>query len=216
MVTVLIVDDNEMLRTYAARNLQSDLPGVRVVTAGSCDEARRRAEADPPRVVVLDQRLSDGLGTDLLGDLTKRSPGLRVIMATGETGSGFRDRALSTGAFEALMKPYDIDQLVAAVKRALPKQVCDAEGPPIEGGAPGGPAPALRVRSENRLGHRALNRLSALLAGLRACEADLRDEASDEAEVLRIVERYFPRLREAVADVSLILHRMANEDGDFD
>ncbi len=215
MTNLLFVDDNEMLRTFAARNLESDIPELSVVVAGSCQEARRRAIEQRPDVVVLDQQLTDGLGLELLQEMRQQFPGASVLIATAETGAAIRQRAERAGAFDVLVKPYDIDLLVDSVRRALAAAETASAEANVE--APSGcsdvPGPAVTEpwRSPR---HLALNQLSILVAGLRAFEVDLEVCVDDPKAIREAMELYIPRLVGVVLETAELLRAQAKSEGD--
>src|SRR5262249_57432583 len=69
--------------------------------------------------VLLDIRLKDGNGLDLLEELRQTHPSLPVIMATAYGDSDRTIEAMRLGAFEYLTKPFDLDRLLDALKRAV-------------------------------------------------------------------------------------------------
>lgn len=190
MTTLLLIDDNRSLLQFTARNLALAFPGLEVVTADSCSAARERAQARPPDLVVVDWLLPDGDGAGLLGAFGALQPGLRAIAVSAEPPAGL---AGTLGVVEVLQKPFEADALVAAVRRAL------------DGTAPGAGLPPLDGASFNR--HRALNRLAALLAGLRAFEGDLGASAADPDAVRRLSAEYVGRLVHLVEEVAAELKR---------
>ena len=208
MPTLLFVDDNEMLRTFASRNLEMDIPRLRVIGASGCAEARRRVAEEAPDVVVMDQRLGDGNGIELMRELAAVIPRSPFLVVSADAAPSMRQRALAAGAFDVLSKPYETSVLVAAVRRAIANSFA-------EGTAGRDPSAANRSTHNDDLGrvrHRVLNRLSALLAGLRAFEGDLRDAAGDGDTVNRIADRYCDRLVSAVLEVSDLLRGLPGED----
>jgi PAS domain S-box-containing protein len=114
--TVLVVDDDVMIRDAIARILRAD--GLRVVTGGSGADLLRLAREHAPDVVTLDAMLPDVTGPEALERLRAEPWGraARVLMLTG------MERAQLDGAAadaEYLSKPVDRARLVAAVRRLL-------------------------------------------------------------------------------------------------
>lgn len=81
---VLLVDDDGLVRLTLGALLEDE--GLLVTEAGSLEEARARLVEDQFRLVVLDHRLPDGAGPDLLGELRALSPVPRIAMLTGFEG----------------------------------------------------------------------------------------------------------------------------------
>src|SRR5580704_16441645 len=118
MATVLIVDDEAGVREGLVRAVASK--GHRTVAAASLEEARRVLANEPPDCVLLDVRLKDGDGLELLREM-RGGPHAEtpVIMATAYGDSERTILAMKTGAFEYVTKPFDLPTLLGAVERAL-------------------------------------------------------------------------------------------------
>ncbi|MEJ2716881.1 MAG: response regulator [Deltaproteobacteria bacterium] len=189
--TVLIVDDNDTLAFFTARNLQRDIEGLEVFTAKSCAEARAEAAKHNPSVVIADLKLMDGNGLDLVRELGERFPHLETILISGE-----EPPPLGRGdLFAFLAKPYEADTLVQMVRQAL---AGEAPQPPSEA----------QIETEDCVGydrHLVKNRLAGLLAGLRAFGADLRAEIDNPEAIKATVDEYVDRLCASVTEVSNML-----------
>ncbi len=118
MTTVLIVDDEAGVREGLVRAVGSK--GHRTTAASSLAEARAAIEREPFDCVLLDVRLKDGDGLDLLRELRegphRETP---VIMATAYGDSERTIQAMKAGAFEYVTKPFDLPALLQAVDRAV-------------------------------------------------------------------------------------------------
>jgi DNA-binding response OmpR family regulator len=192
--TVLIVDDNTTLAYFSARNLRSDIEELEVFTASSCAEAREVANRHHPSVVIVDLGLEDGNGLDLMREMKKDSPGLATVLISGEEPPP----SSLNGLFGFLVKPYEAEDLVDLVRRAL-----RAERPePIAR-----PGQEREIECRGYDFHHAQNRLAGLLAGLRAFGADLRAQADDAPAVRETVDEYIDRLCGVVVEVSEMLPR---------
>jgi DNA-binding NtrC family response regulator len=151
MATVLIVDDEPGVREGLVRAVGSK--GHRTVAAASLEEARAALEREELDCVLLDVRLKDGDGLDLLREmragLYRETP---VIMATAYGDSERTIHAMKSGAFEYVTKPFDLPVLLDAVERAVRKRLLGravSEAPAVAAAA-GGPlvgasAPMLAV-----------------------------------------------------------------------
>src|SRR3984957_18924293 len=118
---VLIVDDETGVREGLVRAVASR--GHRTVPAASLAEARDALARESIDCVLLDIRLKDGDGLDLLREL--RAGSLRelpVIMATAFGDSERTIQAMKAGAFEYVTKPFDLPMLLDAVDRAVRKR----------------------------------------------------------------------------------------------
>ncbi|WP_248838791.1 response regulator [Frankia sp. AgKG'84/4] len=119
---VLVVDDNEMLRSLLARVLGAE--GFQVSTADSVEQALR-LDAAAHDVVLVDLRLGGRPGTDLVDELRRADPGAaqRCIVLTGALGLDPVPAGLPV-----VTKPFTANDLVAAVRRILAAQPPPAAG----------------------------------------------------------------------------------------
>lgn len=113
---VLVIDDESLVRRSTQRLLCDE--GYLVETAATAAEGQSTFESYRPDVVVLDLRLPDESGLDLLPRLRKIDSTVQVVMITayGETETAVR--AMKLGATDFLKKPYDLGELLHAVHSA--------------------------------------------------------------------------------------------------
>ncbi len=111
--TVLIVEDNDLVRDMCTTVLRES--GRTVVATGDSDDALRLLDEGGFAVVVTDLSLPGSIsGLDLVRTLCAREPRLGVVVTTGRLDEpGAVDPSV-----EVVMKPFGIDQLLAAVARA--------------------------------------------------------------------------------------------------
>ena len=134
---LLIVDDDEAFRGRLGRAMEKR--GYAVRLAGSFREGLEMAALQPPRHAVIDLRLGDGNGLDLVEELRKVAPTARMVILTGYGNIATAVAAMKTGAIDYLPKPCEADAVDAALRgggKTLP--------PPPEH-----PLPADRVRWEH-------------------------------------------------------------------
>jgi two-component system response regulator AtoC len=117
MERVLIIDDDDAIR----RTLELHLAESRldISSADSLAAGRRLWIQTNPDLVILDLKLPDGLGTDLLHERIQAGSQAAVVMVTGHQDMEFVIRAMKAGAFNYIHKPLDIDELDSAVAKAL-------------------------------------------------------------------------------------------------
>jgi two-component system, NtrC family, nitrogen regulation response regulator GlnG len=118
MNTVWIVDDDRSIRWVLEKALgREDIPH-RSFTSAS--EALRALEDEaPPKALISDIRMPGESGLDLLQKVKTRYPQLPVIIMTAYSDLESAVAAFQGGAFEYLPKPFDVDQAVALVRRAI-------------------------------------------------------------------------------------------------
>ncbi len=115
---IMLVEDHALLRQALAVFFDAE-PDLRVVAqAGSSAEARERAAAleDPIRVAVVDFALSDGDATDLIEELRRSTPGVKILVFTASVDPETEDLALAAGADAVLHKTAHKNEIVTAVR----------------------------------------------------------------------------------------------------
>jgi DNA-binding response OmpR family regulator len=107
---ILVVEDDQATRAFLLENLTAD--GFRAVGASGAGEALRAIEVRQPALVLLDLRLEDGSGLEVLdrvraadGLASRLDPDLPVIVLTGRNGEADRVRSFARGADDHLNKP---------------------------------------------------------------------------------------------------------------
>jgi two-component system response regulator RegA len=134
---LLLLDDDAPLRTRLGRALEQR--GFEVTLAGGVVEALAAVKAGPPAFAVLDMRLDDGSGLQVVQCIRDLRPEARVVMLTGYGNIATAVAAVKAGAVDYLSKPADADDVV----RALLAQAGDSPAPPDN------PMSADRVRWEH-------------------------------------------------------------------
>jgi|1185.fasta_scaffold59306_2 two-component system response regulator FixJ len=114
---VVVVDDDPSIRKALARLLRS--ASLEVEVFGSAGDLLARNGSLRPACLVIDVHLPDMNGISLLRQLVAAEPGRPVVMITGDRDPELRLRALQEGAAAVLVKPFDEDQLLDEVRRAL-------------------------------------------------------------------------------------------------
>ncbi|WP_295428891.1 sigma-54 dependent transcriptional regulator [uncultured Thiodictyon sp.] len=129
---ILVVDDDESMRRILQLVLQR--AGFRVIAAQDAGEGLCLARTCGPRLAILDYRLPDMTGLDLLRRLKVASPHLPVILLTGFADLAGAVVAIKEGAFDYLSKPFDNQGLLNKVREAL---ACRQQAPMIPSAALG-------------------------------------------------------------------------------
>jgi DNA-binding NtrC family response regulator len=118
--SLLIVDDEESFRKLIGRELER--VGYGVTTAGGLEEARQALSQRTFHVVVLDVRMPDGSGLEMLKEIKEASPSTEVIMLTAYGTVQEAIRAMKEGAHDFLTKPCKLGELEAVLEKAVQKQ----------------------------------------------------------------------------------------------
>jgi two-component system, response regulator RegA len=113
LATLLLVEDDQVLRQRLARALHER--GLEVSTAGDLAGALAVARADPPELAVVDLKLPDGSGLDLVRQLKALEPTTSILVLTGFGSIANAVEAMKLGATHYLAKPADADQILAAL-----------------------------------------------------------------------------------------------------
>jgi len=111
--TLLILDDDAPFRTRLGRAMTSR--GFVVSAVGTVAEAREIAKGNPPAFAVLDLRLEDGDGLEVVKALHTHRPDCRVVMLTGYGNIATAVSAVKFGAIDYLSKPADADDVAKAL-----------------------------------------------------------------------------------------------------
>ncbi len=115
---VLIVDDESSLRTALFRVL--DRRGLSVITANKIEEAKALCQIDQPLdLALIDMNLPDGDGIEFMTSVKAQHPACQVIILTGHGSIESAVRATQKGAFHFITKPFNMEELMSLVDKAL-------------------------------------------------------------------------------------------------
>ena len=117
---ILIVDDDENI--CRSLRLIFKKKGYEVETAGTGREAIEKAQEKSFNLALVDIRLPDTAGTELLAPLKELHPDMAVILVTGYASLETAVQALNEGALAYITKPLNMDEVLATVREALEKQ----------------------------------------------------------------------------------------------
>ena len=141
MIPIWIIDDDKSIRWVFEKALARTEFAFK--TFSSVPEALEALATDTPQVIVSDIRMPNGSGLDFLSEVKQRLPDIPVIIMTAYSDLESAVAAFQGGAFEYLAKPFDVDQAIEVIRRAVEethRQVADQaeieETPEIIGQAP--------------------------------------------------------------------------------
>lgn len=117
---ILVIDDDPRLCATVGDVLQHRGHRVRIAHRGQ--EALEHLGRQPADLAIVDFRLPDVSGVDLLASIKATSPETAVILISGQASLGSALQAINREASSYLLKPLDIEQLIGTVDRALAKQ----------------------------------------------------------------------------------------------
>ncbi len=125
--SLLIVDDDKPFLQRFARAMESR--GFDVKIAESVAEGLALVASSPPAFAVVDMRLRDGSGLDVISALKERRPDARGIVLTGYGNIATAVNAVKLGAVDYLAKPADADDVCAALMAKTGKKPEPPENP---------------------------------------------------------------------------------------
>jgi two-component system response regulator RegA len=125
--TLLIIDDDAPYRQRLSMALEKR--GFQVAQAESVEAGIAAAKALPPRYAVVDLRLADGSGLDVVPEIKKSRPDCRVVILTGYGNIATAVAAVKAGALDYLSKPADADDVVKALLARRDETAAPPENP---------------------------------------------------------------------------------------
>jgi DNA-binding NtrC family response regulator len=121
--SILLVDDEERILKSLGRALRDE--GHEVVAAAGAREAQRLLAARPFDLLVVDNRMPEKTGLELIRELassTAESERPQIVMMTAHATVESAIEAMKLGAFDYLQKPFEVDELLVVARRALEHQ----------------------------------------------------------------------------------------------
>jgi two-component system, NtrC family, response regulator AtoC len=115
--TVLVVDDDRTIRRNLVQFLESE--GYQALEAANGDEALASIRTTDPDAVLLDLKMPGRDGLEVLRELGSILADLPVIVVTAFGGSAAAIEAMRRGAYDYLSKPFDLDEILLTLRRAL-------------------------------------------------------------------------------------------------
>ena len=183
MKPVWIVDDDRSIRWVFEKALTRE--GIAFKAFASAQEAIDELEIASPQVLVSDIRMPGPSGLDLLQLVKKRYPALPVIIMTAYSDLESAVAAFQGGAFEYLPKPFDVDQAVELIRRALEESMREEQAAESVTSAPDmlGQAPAMQ-EVFRAIGRLAQSSATVLITG---------ESGTGKELVARALHRHSPR-----------------------
>ncbi len=119
MSDILIVDDERDIRELISDILEDE--GFATRLAGNSDEAMQAINAEPPALMILDIWLKDSRmdGIDILKATKRDNPDVPVVIISGHGNVEIAVAAIKQGAYDFIEKPFNIDQLLVVIRRAM-------------------------------------------------------------------------------------------------
>ncbi len=122
---VLLVDDEEDFVHTLVKRLTRRKLEVRSALSGK--DALKSISENAPDVIVLDVKMPDMDGIETLKQIKALCPSTEVIMLTGHANVEVAIRGMELGAFDYLMKPIEIDELLYKLQDAYKKKCCNQD-----------------------------------------------------------------------------------------
>ena len=123
--TILVADDDRTIRRNLVLLLQSE--GFRTLEAADGIEALSRIRSDAPDAVLLDLKMPRLGGLELLAEVGPALADLPVIVVTALGGSAAAIEAMRRGAYDYLTKPFDLEEVMMTLRRALKQRALARE-----------------------------------------------------------------------------------------
>lgn len=124
-IHILVVDDEASIRRLVEKELSSERRSI--VAAATAREALRTFKRQPFDVVMLDMRLPDGDGLDLLTQFQELAPEVQVVIITAFGDVNNAVQAMKLGAYDYITKPFDLDRLEMVVEKAFQRACLQRE-----------------------------------------------------------------------------------------
>jgi DNA-binding NtrC family response regulator len=115
--TILLVDDEKLIRWSLKQELSKD--GFGILEAETVSQALVLLKEFDPDLIILDQKLPDGTGLDMLRQMKNGEGTLPVVMVTAYDRSDVAVQAMKLGAFDYVTKPINIEELKIVIAKVL-------------------------------------------------------------------------------------------------
>jgi two-component system nitrogen regulation response regulator GlnG len=183
MKPVWIIDDDRSIRWVIEKALTRE--GIAYESFATAQEGLDALETDEPQVVISDIRMPGSSGIEFMQKVKEKLPATPVIIMTAYSDLDSAVAAFQGGAFEYLPKPFDVDQAVELIRRALNESLRESQTQETVSAAPEilGQAPAMQevFRAIGRLSQ---SHATVLITG---------ESGSGKELVARALHRHSPR-----------------------
>lgn len=116
-IKILIVDDESDMCWLLSRVFDDE--DYKVITAVTGKEALTKVEKEEPGLVILDVKLPDISGIEVLSTIKKVKSGIEVIMISAYGTEEIRKEAMRIGAYDFIDKPFSVEGILRTVRKAL-------------------------------------------------------------------------------------------------
>lgn len=118
-IEILVVDDEANIRKLFEREMAS--PGRTIHTVGSATEAMEHLRRHYCDVIILDIRLPDSNGLELMSQLLETMPSVAIILITGHADVDSAVEAMKNGAYDYITKPFSLERMEQVIEKAYQK-----------------------------------------------------------------------------------------------
>ena len=125
--SLLIVDDDDPLRSRLSRAMEKK--GFQVRDAKTVENAIKIVKSSPPNFALVDLRLEDGNGLDVVAEIKKVKTDSRIVMLTGYGNLPTAVAAVKAGAIDYISKPVDADDVESALLASKDNKAAPPENP---------------------------------------------------------------------------------------
>jgi len=194
--SILIVDDEPAVRWLLHRKLMSR--GYQCQEAGTGDEALDKIRSKPAALVILDIRMPGKSGVEILSEIKSDHPDIAVIIATALAEIDTAIHCMKQGAYDYILKPFNLDEVVLNVERALEKRKLELENRDYQ--------EHLKQKVEKqakKIRDSFLNALTALVYALEAKDKYTSGHSQRVAEISVAIAREMGLSRQDIAGIRL-------------
>lgn len=115
---ILVVDDDKQVRGYLSKVL-SEVGGFSIDVAETAEEAHKKIQAATYDLVLVDLKLPDMDGLQLITEIVTFKPEILTVLITGHASIDSAVEAMKRGASDYLTKPFDLEEMLARLRKVL-------------------------------------------------------------------------------------------------